>query len=80
MSAYYERMGNCRFCLVPKGVGYTNGRLFETFFSGCIPVVLSDALRFPFSAEHGGPLVWENNLTIRFPTLHMAALPAFLET
>ena len=40
---YYEKMGNCKFCLIPKGVGFTNGRVFETFFSGCIPVVLSDS-------------------------------------
>jgi len=47
---YYERVGDCRFCLVPKGVGYTNGRLFEAFFAGCIPVILSDAMVVPFQA------------------------------
>ena len=46
---YYQRVGNCRFCLVPKGVGFTNGRLFEAFFAGCIPVILSDAMALPFS-------------------------------
>ncbi|CAE8624800.1 unnamed protein product, partial [Polarella glacialis] len=45
---YYRRVGDCRFCLVPKGVGYTNGRLFEAFFAGCIPVILSDAMQVPF--------------------------------
>eukprot|EP00971_Amphidinium_carterae_P058206 1151168-Amphidinium_carterae.1 len=38
---YYERVANCKFCFVPKGVGYTNGRLLEAFFAGCIPVILS---------------------------------------
>ncbi|CAE7770600.1 GUT1 [Symbiodinium sp. KB8] len=47
---YYGRVGDCMFCLVPKGVGYTNGRLFEAFFAGCIPVILSDAMVVPFQA------------------------------
>ncbi|CAE6940996.1 Mgat1 [Symbiodinium sp. CCMP2456] len=47
---YYGRVGDCIFCLVPKGVGYTNGRLFEAFFAGCIPVILSDAMVVPFQA------------------------------
>ena len=42
-------MGECRFCFVPKGVGFTNGRLMETFFTGCIPVILSDAMVVPFA-------------------------------
>eukprot|EP00927_Polykrikos_kofoidii_P065101 TRINITY_DN60897_c0_g1_i1.p1 TRINITY_DN60897_c0_g1~~TRINITY_DN60897_c0_g1_i1.p1 ORF type:complete len:577 (+),score=62.87 TRINITY_DN60897_c0_g1_i1:196-1926(+) len=45
---YYERLGQCRFCLIPKGVGFTNGRLMETFFTGCVPVILSDAMVVPF--------------------------------
>merc|ERR1719247_3842383 len=45
---YYERITDCQYCLVPKGVGFTNGRLMETFFSGCIPVILSDAMVVPF--------------------------------
>ncbi|CAE7504815.1 IRX10 [Symbiodinium necroappetens] len=48
---YYGRVGDCMFCLVPKGVGYTNGRLFEAFFAGCIPVILSDAMLVPFQAS-----------------------------
>merc|ERR1712107_77973 len=46
--AYYEKITDCQYCLVPKGVGFTNGRLMETFFSGCIPVILSDAMIVPF--------------------------------
>merc|ERR1712129_22399 len=45
---YYKRITDCQYCLVPKGVGFTNGRLMETFFSGCIPVILSDAMVVPF--------------------------------
>merc|ERR1712228_764863 len=45
---YYERLGQCRFCFVPKGVGFTNGRLMEAFFTGCVPVILSDAMVVPF--------------------------------
>merc|ERR1719181_509268 len=46
--AYYERITDCQYCFVPKGVGFTNGRLMETFFSGCVPVILSDAMVVPF--------------------------------
>ncbi|CAE7312523.1 GUT1 [Symbiodinium natans] len=59
---YYERVGDCSFCLVPKGVGYTNGRLFEAFFAGCIPVILSDAMVVPFQ----GFLPWPD-FSIKLP-------------
>eukprot|EP00392_Amoebophrya_sp_AT5.2_P014457 g14606.t1 len=90
---YYKLMGDCRFCLIPKGVGWTNGRVFEGFFSGCIPVVLSDALRFPFEKEEATdeedknrsqkkkstfPFRWQASLVVKFPTRWMAALPEFL--
>ncbi|CAD7944983.1 unnamed protein product [Amoebophrya sp. A120] len=71
---YYETMGNCKFCLVPKGVGYTNGRVFESFFSGCIPVVLSDALRFPFADF----LPWKE-FAVHFPSRHVRLVPEFLQ-
>eukprot|EP00434_Breviolum_minutum_P009402 symbB.v1.2.008280.t1/scaffold519.1/size192877/8 len=54
---YYKRVGDCQFCLVPKGVGYTNGRLLEAFFAGCIPVILSDAMVVPFSSFFPWPEV-----------------------
>eukprot|EP00397_Hematodinium_sp_SG-2012_P019910 GEMP01020485.1.p1 GENE.GEMP01020485.1~~GEMP01020485.1.p1 ORF type:complete len:491 (+),score=106.61 GEMP01020485.1:72-1544(+) len=73
-SRYFERMGQCRFCLIPKGVAYTNGRLLEAIFAQCIPVVLSDALRlsFPF-------LPWDK-MVIRWPMRDVHALPGFLDT
>merc|ERR1711924_179655 len=47
---YYERMVDCEFCFIPKGVGFTNGRLMETFSSGCIPIILSDKMEVPFQS------------------------------
>lgn len=71
---YYQQLGNCKFCLVPKGVGYTNGRLFESFHNGCIPVILSDALRLPFSEF----LDW-SLFSVRFPTAQVWELPKALQ-
>ncbi|CAD7922389.1 unnamed protein product, partial [Amoebophrya sp. A120] len=39
----------CKYCLVPRGLAAYTGRLYETFFSGCVPVSLSDHLEPPFS-------------------------------
>lgn len=60
--AYYERITNCQFCFVPKGVGFTNGRLMESFFSGCVPVILSDAMVVPFDQF----LPWPS-FSLKFP-------------
>lgn len=45
---YSFLMGTSHFCLVPKGRGWWTVRLFETFYAGCIPVILSDDQELPF--------------------------------
>ncbi|CAE7374323.1 unnamed protein product [Symbiodinium pilosum] len=70
---YYDRVGDCSFCLVPKGVGYTNGRLFEAFFAGCVPVILSDAMVVPFQAF----LPW-SDFSIKLPMGDVAAVVRLL--
>merc|ERR1712113_16509 len=43
-------MGNSHFCFVPKGRGWWTVRLFEAFYAGCIPVILSDSYMPPFES------------------------------
>eukprot|EP00929_Paragymnodinium_shiwhaense_P084282 TRINITY_DN45047_c0_g1_i1.p1 TRINITY_DN45047_c0_g1~~TRINITY_DN45047_c0_g1_i1.p1 ORF type:complete len:595 (-),score=87.37 TRINITY_DN45047_c0_g1_i1:22-1806(-) len=41
-------MGNSHFCLIPRGRGWWTVRLFEAFYAGCVPVLLSDDYDVPF--------------------------------
>ena len=45
---YFQRIGECTFCFIPKGLGYWSNRLYETIFMGCIPVLLTDDVGLPF--------------------------------
>mmetsp|Transcript_105943 Transcript_105943/g.341794 ORF Transcript_105943/g.341794 Transcript_105943/m.341794 type:complete len:459 (-) Transcript_105943:18-1394(-) len=51
--AYEYLLGESRFCLVPKGLGYWTHRLFEVIRAGCIPVILSDHVVLPFQGVAG---------------------------
>merc|ERR1711904_165487 len=59
---YSSLMGNAHFCLVPKGRGWWTVRLFEAFYSGCIPVILSDGQALPFTED----LDWES-FSLKWP-------------
>jgi len=45
---YYSVMGDSRFCFVPAGLTAWSVHLFESFFHGCIPVIISDESLMPF--------------------------------
>lgn len=45
---FFERMGRSHFCLVPRGSSAWTIHLYESFFFGCVPVILSDELEVPF--------------------------------
>eukprot|EP00928_Gymnodinium_smaydae_P004184 TRINITY_DN11452_c0_g4_i1.p1 TRINITY_DN11452_c0_g4~~TRINITY_DN11452_c0_g4_i1.p1 ORF type:complete len:520 (+),score=36.83 TRINITY_DN11452_c0_g4_i1:195-1754(+) len=45
---YFEIMGKSHFCLIPMGTSSWTNHLYEAFFSGCIPVILSDGFEVPF--------------------------------
>ena len=45
---YFQRIGECTFCFIPKGLGYWSNRLYEIIFMGCVPVILSDDIGLPF--------------------------------
>lgn len=61
-TGYSFFMGNCHFCLIPKGRGYWTVRLYEAFYSGCIPVLLSDGYAAPFE----GWLDW-SRFSLKWP-------------
>mmetsp|Transcript_25662 Transcript_25662/g.51793 ORF Transcript_25662/g.51793 Transcript_25662/m.51793 type:complete len:513 (-) Transcript_25662:77-1615(-) len=47
---YFEIMGRSHFCLVPMGTSSWTNHLYEAFFAGCIPVIISDGFRVPFES------------------------------
>lgn len=60
---YFRRMGMSRFCLIPAGLTAWTIHLYESFFFGCVPVILSDELTVPFQSE----IDWRS-LSIQVPT------------
>ncbi|KAF5830347.1 exostosin family-domain-containing protein [Dunaliella salina] len=59
---YTQTLGNSKFCLVPRGLSSWSLRLYESFLAGCIPVVLNDYLRFPFTS-----FISYNTISIKWP-------------
>ncbi|CAJ1392536.1 unnamed protein product [Effrenium voratum] len=59
---YLERKGDSHFCLVPAGTSPWTNHLYESFFAGCIPVILSDEYEVAFLEE----LPWEQ-FSIKWP-------------
>ena len=45
---FFDRMGRSHFCLVPRGSSAWTIHLYESFFFGCVPVILSDDFEMPF--------------------------------
>lgn len=61
-SRYIEALGNSKFCFVPRGLSSWSLRLYESFLAGCIPVMLNDYLRFPFSK-----LIFYPSISVKWP-------------
>jgi len=59
---YFEVMGKSHFCLIPVGTSSWTNHLYESFFAGCIPLILSDNFVLPFQ----GLIDWQS-LSIRWP-------------
>eukprot|EP00392_Amoebophrya_sp_AT5.2_P006356 g6368.t1 len=51
---YAKIITDCKYCLAPKGLTSYTSRLYESFFGGCIPVILSNDLQAPFDAGAAG--------------------------
>lgn len=62
VSDFFERMGRSHFCLVPRGSSAWTIHLYESFFFGCVPVILSDQLEVPFQSLVDWPA-----LSIKWP-------------
>ncbi|CAK9047694.1 unnamed protein product [Durusdinium trenchii] len=62
VEGYFEIMGASHFCLVPMGTSSWTNHLYESFFAGCIPVILSDNFGVPFH----GDINWED-FSIKWP-------------
>ena len=45
---FFERMGAAHFCLVPHGNSSWTNHLYNAFFAGCVPLLLSDNFEVPF--------------------------------
>merc|ERR1712226_1612217 len=73
---YFRRMGTSRFCLIPAGLTAWTIHLYEAFFFGCVPVILSDELTVPFQDEIDWP-----SLSIQLPTtVDMSELHSLLSS
>lgn len=59
---YFERMGLSHFCLIPMGTSSWTNHLYEAFFAGCIPVILSDGFEVPYADLIDWP-----SLSIKWP-------------
>ena len=62
MADYPERKGDSHFCLVPAGTSPWTNHLYESFYAGCIPVILSDEYELAFMND----LPWEK-FSIKWP-------------
>merc|ERR1712226_653364 len=60
---YFRRMGTSRFCIIPAGLTAWTIHLYEAFFFGCVPVILSDELTVPFQDK----IDWRS-LSLHVPT------------
>lgn len=59
---YFEIMGKSHFCLIPMGTSSWTNHLYEAFYAGCIPVILSDDFQVPFDE-----LIEWPSLSIKWP-------------
>jgi len=59
---YFEVMGKSHFCLIPEGTSSWTNHLYESFFAGCVPIILSDRFVLPFQE-----LIDWQRLSIRWP-------------
>ena len=48
-SQYFPMVGDSKYCLCPQGLTSYTSRLYESYFAGGIPVLLSDDYVPPFA-------------------------------
>ncbi|KAF4751682.1 hypothetical protein FOZ62_025609 [Perkinsus olseni] len=52
ISSSMNRMARAVFCPVPRGITSTSRRLYEAIINICIPIILSNNFRIPFTTYH----------------------------
>ncbi|KAF4677070.1 hypothetical protein FOL47_003521 [Perkinsus chesapeaki] len=75
VSNYLELKGRARFCIAPAGTSPWTNHLYESFFAGCVPVILSDEFILPFTDF----LDW-SQFSIRWPEQSISELYSFLKS
>lgn len=68
--AYVTELLSSTFCLAPRGDTSSSKRVYEALAAGCIPVIVSDALKLPFERQ----LDW-TRLSVRLDEKTVAAAP-----
>jgi len=61
------------FCFVPRGKSAWSSRFFQTFFAGCIPIILNDRYEPPF-----GELLDVPSFAIKWPMAEVGELVTYL--
>ena len=59
---YQQRLLMSKYCLILRGDTTSSKRLFSAIFTGCVPVIISDGLKLPFSS-----IIDYSTFTITFP-------------
>lgn len=68
-------MGSAKFCFIPRGKSGWSLRFFESLFTGCVPVMISDLWELPFEE-------WldVSKFVIKWPAEKMDSLLQFLRS
>merc|ERR1712224_870716 len=64
---------NSVFCFVPRGKSGWSSRFFQTFFAGCIPVILNDRYEPPF-----GEIIDATTYAVKWPMEEVPELVTYL--
>lgn len=64
ISSSMDRMARAVFCLVPRGITSTSRRLYEAIINICIPIILSNNFRVPFTNYHYHNIDINNNIGV----------------
>eukprot|EP00397_Hematodinium_sp_SG-2012_P044376 GEMP01049554.1.p1 GENE.GEMP01049554.1~~GEMP01049554.1.p1 ORF type:complete len:314 (+),score=24.59 GEMP01049554.1:672-1613(+) len=73
MVEVHQKMGQTKFCLIPKGKSAWSLRLYEALFANCVPVVLSDYWELPFEN-----FINFSSFIIKWPTSGIGKLLSYL--